>query len=503
MRRNKCTDFLPYALLICQGSGEGYEENMNYVSPKEIAKKWNVSATWVSILCKRGRIDRVVQKGAHWYIPSDATKPDDKRKHMKVASTARFKFIDLFAGIGGFHQAMRYLGGECVMAAEINQACVDTYNLNFKTDEGIVRKDVNDIDPSTIAPFDVLCAGFPCQPFSKAGMQKGFNDEKSGNLFYKIISIIDGHPEIKFLILENVRNLADNTENWDIIKSELMKRNFYITETPIILSPSDFGIPQIRERVYILAINKNIRDERILTNGYIHVDDLNLKKHFKTCQMGDALNILEDDVSDNYCITEEQELMINAWDEFRIGTEIKVIGFPVWINCFGLGICNVEELRQNVKYYDMPRWKQNFVDKNRTLYMENKAFIDNWINKYDMLNRIKLFQKFEWNCGTDVSDVHDAIIQIRQSGIRFKRPTYYPSLVAIVNTPIVWDKKKKRWRCITPREAANLQSFHKKYKFSGTDNQIYTQLGNSVNVRVLKILGAQLFALARPGWEGV
>ena len=162
-----------------------------------------------------------------------------------------FKFIDLFAGIGGFHQAMRYLGGKCVMAAEINKGCLNTYRENFNIENNDIRGDVNNIDPKTIKPFDVLCAGFPCQPFSKAGAQKGFEDETRGNLFYKIMNILDSHPEVKFVILENVRNLADKTENWDIITSELMIRNFYITEEPIILSPSDFGIPQIRESVYL------------------------------------------------------------------------------------------------------------------------------------------------------------------------------------------------------------------------------------------------------------
>ena len=119
-----------------------------------------------------------------------------------------------------------------------------------------------------------------------------------------------------------------------------------------------------------------------------------------------------------------------------------------------------------------------------------------------MLNRIKLFKKFEWNCGVDVSDIHDCLIQIRQSGIRAKRPTFYPSLVAIVNTPIVWDKKKEHFRKLTPREAANLQSFHGGFKFRGTDATQYKQLGNSVNVRVLKILGERLFALANDGWDG-
>ena len=119
-----------------------------------------------------------------------------------------------------------------------------------------------------------------------------------------------------------------------------------------------------------------------------------------------------------------------------------------------------------------------------------------------MTNKIKLFKKFEWNCGTDVDNIKNALIQIRQSGIRAKRPTYYPSLVAIVNTPIIWDEKKGHFRKITPREAANLQSFHANYKFQGSDATIYKQLGNSVNVRILKILGESLFSLANKGWDG-
>lgn len=153
------------------------------LTTKEIAAKWGTTETWVSILCKQGRIKGAIKKGKRWFIPEDATKPLDGRKVKQSESTARFRFIDLFAGIGGFHQAMRYLGGECLMAAEINQEFKKTYNLNYKTIEGEIRGDVNKIDPASIAPFDVLCAGFPCQPFSKAGAQKGFQDETRGNLF--------------------------------------------------------------------------------------------------------------------------------------------------------------------------------------------------------------------------------------------------------------------------------------------------------------------------------
>ncbi|MDR3239014.1 MAG: DNA cytosine methyltransferase [Clostridiales bacterium] len=413
----------------------------------------------------------------------------------------KFKFIDLFAGIGGFHQAMRYLGGECVMASEINQACVDTYKLNFKNVD--VRNDIRKIDPESIPQFDVLCAGFPCQPFSKAGAQKGFSDEHRGNLFYVIMDILDAHPEAKFLILENVRNLADKTENWDIIKIELMKRNFYITEEPVILSPHNFGIPQIRERVYILGMRKDIRNIEILTNGYIHSSDLELEgiKGKDNCKMGDAMSILEPSAPEHYAISDEQVKMIFAWEEFRIATNIKIIGFPIWINSFGVGYQRFSWYKRKIGYDEMPKWKQRFVDNNRRLYESNKDFIDDWIIRYDMLNRIKLYQKFEWNCGTDVTDIRDTIIQIRQSGIRAKRPTFYPSLVAMVNTPIIWDKEKERFRRITPHEAANLQSFHGAYKFTGSENQIYQQLGNSVNVKILKKLSSKLFSFAQKGWD--
>lgn len=478
-----------------------------YITTSDLAKKWGVSSAWISAQCKQGRIAGAIQEHRRWKIPSQVAeepKITNRKRKLDEKGNVRFRFIDLFAGIGGFHQAMRFLGGECLMAAEINEECVKTYELNFRTVEGKLRRDVNKIDPKTIAPFDILCAGFPCQPFSKAGAQEGFKDKTRGNLFYRIMNILDDHPEIKFVILENVRNLADKTENWDIITSELAKRNFYITEKPIILSPSDFGIPQIRERVYILGIRKDIRNEAILTNGCIHVNDLRLDKYRKKCRMGDAWKILDQNVDDAYIIPVEQELMINAWDELRVETGLGIIGYPLWLDSFGVGVDDTETVYAAQGYYDdIPDWKKAFLRQNRNFYLKHREFIDEWVKKYNMMTRIKLYKKFEWNCGTDVTDIHNCLLQIRQSGIRAKRPTFYPSLVAMVNTPIIWDEQKEHFRRITPREAANLQSFHQRYKLRGTDATQYRQLGNSVNVRVLKILGKSLFNLARDGWEDV
>ena len=94
----------------------------------------------------------------------------------------RMKFIDIFAGIGGFHQALESLGCECVCASEIDETCVKTYKKNFPNTP--VVGDINQYFDK-LPQFDILCGGFPCQPFSKAGKQEGFKDEKRGNLFYQ------------------------------------------------------------------------------------------------------------------------------------------------------------------------------------------------------------------------------------------------------------------------------------------------------------------------------
>ena len=103
-------------------------------------------------------------------------------------------------------------------------------------------------------------------------------------------------------------------------------------------------------------------------------------------------------------------------------------------------------------------------------------------------------KKLEWNCGTN-KDLKQTIIQFRQSGVRIKKNNYFPALVAINNTPIVYDKEKNKYRKITPREAANLQSFKEGFKLD--DNPyIYKQLGNAVNVEIIRKLAEKLFSLS-------
>ena len=358
---------------------------------------------------------------------------------------------------------------------------------------------------SKLPEFDILCGGFPCQPFSKAGKQEGFGDKTRGNLFYRIMDVLDLHPECKFVILENVKNLANKTENWDIIQNELRQRNFYVTDMPIILSPHQFGIPQIRERVYILGIRKDIRDETKLPNGSIHMEDLGRLFSAKSiCSGDDARKILEPCDDESYFISEYEEHLIRMWYEFKVQTDFDVVGVPVWVEYFGYGLTD----RQFERFVDhkgetiktMPDWKKKFALKNRAFYLKHKDFIDDWIECYNVMNLPLGYRKFEWNC-SGVRDIEDTIIQFRQSGIRVKKLNYFPALVAINNTPIIFDQNHQRFRRITPREAANLQSFNRDYVL-GDDARIYKQLGNAVNVVIIEKLAKKLMSFERSGDHG-
>ena len=160
----------------------------------------------------------------------------------------KLKFIDLFAGLGGFHLALHDLGHTCVFASELNSELRELYKKNHNAE---IEGDINLVDVNLIPSHDILCAGFPCQPFSKAGAQLGLEDPKNGNLFYKILEILNRHkPE--FIFLENVANLKGHDEGntWQVINDELSKL-YEVKEE--ILSPHHFGIPQHRSRFYIVG----------------------------------------------------------------------------------------------------------------------------------------------------------------------------------------------------------------------------------------------------------
>jgi DNA (cytosine-5)-methyltransferase 1 len=170
------------------------------------------------------------------------------------------KFVDLFAGLCGFHLALKRLGHKCVFACEIDENLRATYVKNFRM---IPYGDIRDIEVADVPPHDILCAGFPCQPFSKAGDQQGFSCPKWGDLFEFTLKLIR-HRKPSYLILENVPNLLwhDGGATWERLKADIYLAGYHpdnVRERR--LSPHLFGIPQIRDRVFIVG-------SRVELNGF-------------------------------------------------------------------------------------------------------------------------------------------------------------------------------------------------------------------------------------------
>jgi len=168
------------------------------------------------------------------------------------------KFIDLFAGIGGFRLAFESVGAKCVFSAEIDKHACKTYESNFGDNPFC---DVSTLEPKEIPDFDILCAGFPCQPFSIAGKRKGFTETR-GTLFFDIERIIQA-KQPKAFILENVKGLVSHDKGntlkviIDTLRDKLDYKVFYQ-----VLNSNDYGVPQNRERIYIVGFkDKSINFE--------------------------------------------------------------------------------------------------------------------------------------------------------------------------------------------------------------------------------------------------
>lgn len=385
-----------------------------------------------------------------------------------------FSFVDLFAGIGGFHQAMANLGGHCVFASEIDPAAVEVYQKNYGID---AQRNIRDVMIESIPDHDVLCAGFPCQAFSKAGKQEGFMDRIRGTLFFEVARILEGKRP-KYILLENVKNLVthDGGNTYRIICSTLRQLGYRIPEKPLILSPHQFGVPHLRERLFIPGIYDPRHTNKPLV---IEFPDLLQKKD------NSIYSVLDENEQDQrYQLSEHTIEVLTAWDEFYHGIDRKVIGFPVWSAFF-----KVRKIDPS-----FPEWKQDFVRKNRELYLRNKTFIDRWLKKWKNLESFTPTErKFEWQCGEQIQSIWEGVIQIRPSGVRVKKPDTFQALVALVQTPIIGRYKRK----LSVREAARLQSFPDTFIPDSSPQKAYKQLGNSVNVLVLQNIFEKLLEVEK------
>ena len=398
----------------------------------------------------------------------------------------KFTYTDLFAGVGGFAAALNALGGKHVLSAEVDGNAASTYLINFGIDP---TSDVRDLANSARVKkisTDVVAGGFPCQPFSKSGKQQGTLDKIRGTLFENILHFVNENRP-KVLILENVRNLVGprHLEDFRIIIHSLRELGYRVSDEPALISPHLLpikigGRPQYRPRVYITATyNPTANSSEQWETPKPVTSFHELKDAFGKIKW----NVLKDlpiagtvKSSASQLSAEEFE-WISTWEAFLRafkgnGTGVKLPGFPLWTDVW-LNPKSVEFSGE------LPEWKADLVQKNRSFYEQNRDWIDTWLQQNPTFENFPgSRRKFEWQAGL-AGSVWDCAIQLRPSGLRVKELSYLPALVAVNQSSIIGPRKRR----VSVRESARLQGFPEGFSFETvSEKAAYKQMGNAVHI---------------------
>jgi DNA (cytosine-5)-methyltransferase 1 len=429
------------------------------------------------------------------------------------------RFIDLCAGLGGFHNALSSFGFECVFASEINEELRENYKKNFPGSSSITYGDIR-VSKSLVPRHDILCAGFPCQPFSKSGYQKGFEDETGGTIFHEVLEILKKHKP-SYVLLENVGNFErhDSGRTWQIVKSHLEHLGYSVRGTTHVssggaglLSPHHLGFPHHRERFFIVgSLNHELPEEPFPKRKSKPL--ISLENYIKSYQELSELEKCETKISQrqNDCIDHWNKLWLNLPEE-----KVLLPSFPLWgdeiestypFEKYTPHATTVKELRENLSKFSLknkmrkdelmallpsyartpekefPQWKINFIKQNRAWFSKYSNFLSReWI---DTLNEFPpSLRKLEWNCHGEERDLWKYILQFRPSGLRVKRYTYIPSLVAMTETQIPILGPKKRF--LSRTEGLLLLGFQDSHILPIRRERAFSALGNGVHVEVVK-----------------
>jgi DNA (cytosine-5)-methyltransferase 1 len=433
-------------------------------------------------------------------------------------------FIDLFAGLGGFHTALKRLGHKCVFASEIDDELRELYKKNFPQ---IAKKTYGDIRTckDKVPSHDVLCAGFPCQPFSKSGAQLGLFDKTRGTLFYDMMDIIR-HHEPEYIILENVGNFErhDEGRTWKIVKKSLIKLGYDVRGTEHLgsggsglLSPHHFGFPHKRERFFIVA-----------KKGGLPSIPLPSPNHSSSLSMRGIVQPLKELSSSDRAetkIAEDKLECIEHWNSQLAKlpeSKVQLPSFPIWgdeidatypFESYTPYVARIKELKaciygqsiergmsrhEILKLFPsyarsearrFPDWKVQFIRQNRDWFKEHRSrFSESWVNKLRRLP--SSHRKLEWNCQGEERDIWRYILQFRPSGLRVKRYDVSPALVATrTQIPILGPKR----RYLTKIEGLRLQGFPDSHHLPESRSDAFLALGNAVHVALVEIIARQLF----------
>ncbi|MFL5614839.1 MAG: DNA (cytosine-5-)-methyltransferase [Gemmatimonadaceae bacterium] len=406
-------------------------------------------------------------------------------------------FIDLFAGLGGFHVALTRLRHSCVFASEIEPDLRALYERNFGMRPA---GDIRAIGIEEIPSHDILCAGFPCQPFSKAGSQRGFDCPRSGDLFSHILRILHGHRP-SYFILENVTNLLrhDGGRTWRNMLGALREEGYTVDYSK--RSPHHDGVPQARERLFIVGVRAGLA-------GMVWPRKFDAPVAIET--------FLDRKPSDGQPVSPLKVRVLEIWQDFldQYPKDQELPSFPIWTAEFGAtypfegatpwstGIAHLGRFRgthgQRLSELEggdiwaalpgyartsephFPHWKERFIRLNRQFYARNKVWIDQWLGRLSGL--APSHQKLEWNFKGGERSIWNHLVQFRASGIRVKQATSAPTLVAMNSTqvPVVaWER-----RYMTTQECARIQGLAILRHLPSKAEKAYRALGNAVNAEV-------------------
>jgi len=401
--------------------------------------------------------------------------------------------VDLFAGLGGFHVALSRLGHQCVFACEIDNDLRQVYSRNF----GLMPAgDIRRLKATELPPHRILCAGFPCQPFSLAGKKKGAACPESGKLIDDVLRIV-AHHQPQYVFLENVPNVLTiaNGKFWNHVQTSLLALGYLIEHK--IYSPAEFGIPQRRNRLFVVARRTGCSEFVWPEAGSRQTRSLSdfvlpLRKDVRRIEPEKRAAIDQWNILVNYLPT----LHTDTYLAQEFGADYPIEGLAIgrrWRHLHGafgkpLRRCsNRTEAMSLLPHYvrdnggSVPEWMRPYVASSRRVYSEHRRFLDRW--KIDVREYPRSWQKLEWRGNTQERDLWHKTLQFRASGIRVMATNLAPSLVAMTptQTPII----ASRGRYLHVREAAALQGLESLKHLPSNSARAFRALGNAVNAAVV------------------